>query len=254
MMSRFVACALLLTLLVSTASGQAQKNTTPPAPAKTPTSFTERLLKFLGISASPGTLKGPGEGVSRGVLWLADLQTNTTRTLTSGDGCRSPIFLTGANEILALRGIDVVQVPAVGGEGKKIYSVAGIVKLVGASSADPGTVLILLQGDSGGRPKVGLLTVSTGAVTPVPYDPASSQDLQMVENLEGWSRTYGDRRLYVKRQSKQALSGTVEWSDVFLQVGSQPPVNVSNCDGANCGQPSLSEDGRLVVFVRAEAE
>jgi hypothetical protein len=27
----------------------------------------------------------------------------------------------------------------------------------------------------------------------VPYDLASSRDLQMVENLQGWSRTYGDR-------------------------------------------------------------
>ena len=255
-MNRFIVCALLLTLLVSTASGQAQTNAPPPTTGKqkTSTSFTERLLKFLGISDSPGTLKGPGDEVASGALWLADLQNNTTRPLTSGDGYRSPIFLAEAKEILALRGTDVVQVPAGGGEGKKIYSVAGIVKLVGANSADSGTVLILLQGDSGGRPKVGLLTVNTGAVTPVPYDPASSQDLQMVENLEGWSRTYGDRRLYVKRQSKQVLSGTVEWSDVFLLVGNQPPVDVSRCDGANCGQPSLSEDGRVVVFVRAEAE
>ena len=253
-MNRLIACALLLTLLVSTASGQAQKNAPPAAPGKqkASSSFTEKLLRFLGISDSPGTLKGPGDEVTSGELWLADLQAKTTRVLASSEGYNSPIFLAGTREVLALRGTDVVQIPVVGGQGRKLYSVDGIVKLVGASSADAGTVLILLRGEAGGRPRVGLLTVTTGAVTPVPYDPASSQDLQMVEDLEGWSRTYGDRHIYVKRQSKQALSGTVEWSDVFLQVGNQPPVDASQCDGVNCGQPSLSENGRLLVFVKAE--
>jgi hypothetical protein len=76
----------------------------------------------------------------------------------------------------------------------------------------------------------------------------------MVENLEGWTRTYGDKRIYVQRQAKQALSGTVEWSDVFLEGGGQDPVNVSRCDGADCGQPSLSADGRLLIFVKSDRE
>jgi hypothetical protein len=251
-MNRLVACVLWLTLLVSSAFGQSQGNV-PPSQQKR-TSFTEKLLKFLGISDSPGTLKGPGDEVNNGQLWVADLNSQTTRALTSGDGYRSPVFLTGTKEVLALRGSDVVQVPAVGGEGRKLYSVAGIVKLVGASTSDGGTVLILQRTESGGRPRVGLLNVTSGAITPVPYDPASSQDLQMVEDLAGWSRTYADRRIYVKRQSKQALSGTVEWSDVFLQVGNQTAVDVSRCDGVNCGQPSLSADGHWLVFVKSMAE
>ena len=252
MMRRSIAC-VLLTLLVSTVSGQDQKNV-PASKQKPPTSFTERLLKFLGISSSPGTLKGPGDEVTSGELWLADLQARTTRALNSNDGYRSPIFLADDKDVLALRGTEVVRVPRAGGEGKKLYSVAGILKLVGASSEDPTAVLILLRGEAGGHPRVGLLTVSTGAVTPVPYNAASSQDLQMVEDLGGWSRTYGDRRVYVGRQGKQALSGRVEWSDVFLQVGNQPPLDVSQCDGDNCGQPSLSPDALCLVFVRTKAE
>jgi len=58
----------------------------------------------------------------------------------------------------------------------------------------------------------------------------------------------------VKRQTKQALSGTVEWTDVFRKMGSGEPVDVSRCDGVNCGQPSLSQTGRLLVFVKAKAE
>jgi hypothetical protein len=244
---------VLLMFLITAFSGQAQKNA-PVGKPKPSTSFTERLLKFLGISDSPGTLKGPGDEVISGELWLADLEARTTRPLTSSAGYRSPIFLAGSEDVLALRGADVVRVPSSGGEGKRLYSIDGILKLVATSAEDAGTVLILLRGESGGRPRVGLLTLRTGAVNPMLYDPASPSDLQMVEDLEAWSRTYGDRRVYVQRQSKQALSGTVEWSDVFLQVGNREAVDISRCDGANCGQPSLSADGHRVVFVRTQAE
>jgi hypothetical protein len=37
-------------------------------------------------------------------------------------------------------------------------------------------------------------------------------------------------------------------------VNSQEPVDVSRCDGTNCGQPSMSADGRLIAFVKAEME
>jgi hypothetical protein len=253
MMNRLMACVLWLTLFVSTAVGQSKGNTSASQQGRG-TSFTERVLKFLGISDSPGTLKGPGDEVVSGQLWLADLNSQTTHALTSGDGYRSPIFLKGTKDVLAIRGSDVVQIPAFGGEGRTLYSKNTVLKLVAAGSAGAGTVLVLLRGEAEGRPGVGLLKVGTGAITPVPYDPASSQNLQMVEDLAGWSRTYGDRRIYVKRQSKQALSGTVEWSDVFLQVGNQPAVDVSQCAGVNCGQPSLSADGHWLVFVRSTAD
>lgn len=251
-MNRLIACGLWLILLVSTAFGQSQGSASPSQQKRT--SFTEKLLNFLGISDSPGTLKGAGDEVSSGQLWLADLNSQTTRALAPDEGYRSPIFLTGTGEVLALRGSDVVRVPVVGGKVRRMYSIDSIVKLVAAGSADSGTILVLLRSEADSRPRVGLLNVSTGAITQLPYNPSSSQDLQMVEDLAGWSRTYGDRHIYVKRQSKQALSGTVEWSDVFLQVGNQTAVDVSQCDGVNCGQPSLSADERLLVFVKSVAE
>lgn len=249
---RLIAC-LLLTMLVSASSGQNQKSA-PVNKQKPQISLTERLLKFFGIADSPGTLKNPGDEITSGELALADVRAGTTRSLASGDGYRSPIFLAGNRDILALRGTEVVQVSRTGGEGKGLYSVQGLLKLVAASSEDATTVLVLLRDQAGGRPRVGLLTVSTGAVTLVPYNPDSSGDLQMVETLAGWSRTYGNQRVYVQKQNKQALSGTVEWHDVFLQVDSQPPVDVSQCEGVNCGQPSLSPDGHWLVFVRAKPE
>jgi hypothetical protein len=255
-MNRRVTCNFLFILTVSVATGHAQKNITGNATSRQrpPASFTEKLLKFFGISDSPGTLKGPGDEIVSGELWLTDLDSGSSRAITSSAGYRSPVFLAGTKDVLALRGSDVIQFPSGGGEGKKLYSVDSISKLVGFGSEDPGTVLILLRGEAGGHPRVGLLTESTGAVTIVPYAPSSSQDLQMVENLQGWTRIYGEQYVYVKRQTKQALSGTVEWTDVFRKMGNGEPVDVSRCDGVNCGQPSLSQTGRLLVFVKAKAE
>jgi len=251
-MNRLISGTVLFALLVNPASAQSQGN--PPAPAvkqKTARSFTERLLKFLGISASPSTFKGPGDEVVTGDVWLADLESKTTRALTILGGYRSPIFLSGSNDILALRGTDVMRIASGGGDGKKLYSVDGIAKLVGCSSEDRNQAVVLLRGETDGRPRVGVLTISTGATIAMPYDVSSSQDRQMVESLQGWTRTYGDRELYVDGQSKEAFSGTVEWTDVFLKLGNAKPFDVSQCDGTNCGQPSLSENKRLVVFVKS---
>ena len=244
---------ILLILLVSGPSIQAQKKS-PAGQQKPPTSFIDTVLRYLGIADSPGTLKGPGDDVVSGELWLADLRARTTRPLISGEGYHSPIFLEGNKDVLALRGTDIMRIPSAGGESTRLYSIDGILKLVGISSEGSATALILLAGGAKGHPRVAQLTVSTGFVTPVPYDSASHQDLQIVEDLEGWSRTYGDRHIYVRKQSKKALLSTIEWSDVFLQVEGQSPMDVSQCEGVNCGQPSLSPDGSWLVFVRANSQ
>jgi hypothetical protein len=255
-MTRQRVCVFLLILVVSVANGQSQKNATGSTAnkQKAPTTFTDRLLKFLGISDSPSTLKGPGDEVVSGELWIADLDSKNTRAITPDGGYRSPVFMPGMKNVLALRGSDVLRVPSAAGAGSKLYSIDSIIKLVGFGSEDPGKVLILLRGEAGGHPRVGLLTISTGAVTIVPYDPTSSQDLHMVEDLQGWSRTYGNQQIFVKRQTKEVMSGTVEWTDVFRNVNNEEPFNVSQCNGVNCGQPSLSENGRLLVFVKAKSE
>jgi hypothetical protein len=185
-MNKLIICIFLLPFMVNDVHGQTRTNTTVPAAGKqrTSTSFTEKLLKFLGISDSPSTLKGPGDEVTSGELWLVDLDSKSTRPLTSGGGYRSPVFMSGTDDVLALQGTDVVRIPSRGGEGKRLYSVNAIVKLVGAESDDPERVLILLRDGADAHPRVGFLTVSTGAVTVLPYDLASNQDLQMVENLQ----------------------------------------------------------------------
>jgi len=256
-MSRFAPVLCLVLILNSAAEGQdAKPKPAPPTAAKEKPSpgFIDRVLKFLGIADSPGTLKGPGDEVTSGEVWVADLGSLATHAVASGGSYRSPVFVPGSNEILALSGTELVRFPAGSGEPKKLYAASGVTKLVACSADNPDNVLILQSGDTSGRPRIGLLSVSSAKITPLAYDPSSSADLQMVENLEGWTRIYGEKRVYVRRQTKQALSGVVEWSDVFLKADGQEPIDVSQCKGTNCGQPSLSADGRLLVFVKAAPE
>jgi hypothetical protein len=247
---------ILFILSFSVLRGLAQTKSTshPQVKQKSSESFSDWLLRFLGIADTPNTLKGPGDEVKAGQLWLGTLDSKATRQLTTTAGFRSPVFLPGSTDILALHGNDLMQIPTSVGEPRRLYSVDRIIKLVGFGSDDPGKLLVLVQSESGGHPGVALLAVKTGGLTPVPYDPASSKDLQMVENLESWSRTYGDRHLYVKRETKEALSGTVEWTDVFLKAGNQNEQNVSHCDGSMCGQPALSGNGQLVVYVKSSTD
>jgi hypothetical protein len=260
---RRLATVLCVPLVLSfgAAALSQQPNATPPkeAPSTAPKqaaspSFIDQVLSFLGISDSPGTLKGPGDEVRSGEVWVVNLDSETKRVVGQGGHYRSPVFFLGGNEILALRGSDLVRLSLESGESGVLLPAADISKLIAFSSAEPDKILILQPAGAGQHSRVGLLSIKTAKVTALTYNPASNSDLQMVENLEGWTRTYGAKQVFVRRQAKQTLSGTVEWSDVFLQDDGKEARDVSLCDGANCVQPSLSADGRLLVFVKAPLE
>jgi hypothetical protein len=253
--------ALLLALMVNVSHGQSKPVTAnkpatqsvakPTGKPHASSSFTEKVLQFLGISDSPSTLKGPGDEVVRGEVWIADRTSGTTRAVTADDSYRSPVFIPGQNAILAMQEDNVVRI-ALGGQPDTVLSShKDIAKLIGVGLEDPDKVLVLFRGSAGEHPRVGSLSLSTGHLQAIPYDPKSPQDLQMLESLQGWSRTYGKEYVYIQRQTKEAMSGTIEWTDVFLSSSSSAPVNLSSCNGQYCGQPSLSQDTHLLAFVKS---
>lgn len=256
-MFRRLACvSLLLVSFVAPCTSHAQDpagGKQQAAPKRRTESFWHKVLRISGIADSPSTLKSAGDEVESGQIWIAEIRPRRTRKLTDSGGYCSPVFVPRGNDVLSLKGADVVRVSSAGGKPKVLYQITGITKLVGFSLDDPDRVLVLLQ-DVVGHSGVALLSVSDGKVTPLAYDPASSDDRHMIEHLRGWDRMYSDKSLYVRSQTKSSMAGTVEWTDIFLKAGTNAPVNVSKCNGVNCGQPSLSADGQLVVFIRAEQE
>jgi len=243
----FVVASALVCALASHA--QQSNATKPAAPPKQKESFWEWVLRFSGVSANPSTLKGGEDDLLSGQVWVADLPSGARRKITTDGGYRSPVYYPNCSDVLTLQGGYLVRISS-SGQPAKLYSAGGITKLIGFSVDGPEEVLALKE-DEAGRVSPARLSTSTGKVIPLPYDPQSSRDRQMLEHLQDWQRSYGDTALYVKRESREALSGTVEVLNVFVRTPARDPQNVSGCETASCGQPSLSPDGKRVLFIKA---
>ncbi len=211
-------------------------------------SLLRKLVDFFGLSSNPSEMKGPGGEPHAGEVWVIDLATGRASPVATEGEYRSPIFL-GDGSILALEGGALVRLR--GGAPSVLRTVPGIEKLVGTSRSGRGHVLAVLAG-ADGRPVPATLSLDDGTVSPVPLDWGSEEDVRALAHLRGWERDYGDVKLSVRRVREAGLGGTEEWSDVFLVREGEEPVNLTNCGGADCGQPSLSPDGERVAFVKAE--
>jgi hypothetical protein len=235
---RIPLCWLWVILLVAPVTG-----------ASAAESFVSKVLRIAGISATPSQLRGP-KGVKAGDIWLVNIAQDTPVPLTRDGGYRSPVFTPGNDHILALKGDALVRIPKTGGEPERLHTLKGVMKIVGFDQADQDKALILLEEDGGTA--VGLLSLASGQTIRLPYDRTSEEDQSLIIHMQEWTRVYGDTTLYVKGETKRRLAGYTEWTDVYLKRGETPPLNLSKCDGVDCGQPSLSPDGGQVVYIRAE--
>ena len=208
-----------------------------------------KLLRITGISATPSQQKAPSEEIEAGgEIWISNLKAGTLQKLGHENGFRSPIFGPNDDAVLTVKGGALWRLSLQTGAASKIYQVAGLTKVVGIDRQDSDKALVLIKRGSTTAPA--LLSLVTGAITEISYDANLPNDRKLLNHLKGWERVYGDITVYPKAQTRESVTGTVEWQDVFLKRDDAPPVNVSRCDGANCGQPSLSGDGTKVVFIR----
>jgi hypothetical protein len=208
------------------------------------------LLDFLGIAASPSQQKGLDDSFA-GDIWIMPVVAPVPRPIAENDKYRSPVFYPDGARILALGDDRLVEIEiATGRRVLKPYQPSGIVKIVGFQKTDFDKVLVVFDDRLRGlRP--GILSLESGIVTPVTYDPKSHDNLVAFSNLKQWDRTYDDVELYVLEQTKPGFGGPRIWTDVFLKRGANPPRNLTNCNGISCGQPSLSFDGQQVVYIKS---
>jgi hypothetical protein len=213
MRSRRTCVFVLLTHFVAFSASVAQ--TPPPAkqqekPKPQTETFWHRVLRVSGIAESPSTLKGPGDEVEHGQIWVAEIAAGGTRKLTDGGGFRSPVFMPEGKDVLALKGPYVVRVSFPSGKVTNLYAVNGIRKFVGFNRDDPDQVLALVMAhDSSSHPEVAFLSVSGGKLTPLSYDRSSSEDRHMLEHLSAWDRDYGETSVYINQQTKSGMAGTL---------------------------------------------
>jgi hypothetical protein len=209
--------------------------------------FFDRIMQVLGISATPSQMKGESD-VSAGQVWIADVERGTCTALTTGSGYRWPVYEPGGEAIVALQANSIIRIATRSGEITVEHKISGVEKLVGFDREDPDKLLVMTDKDTA---PLALLSLKTGNLTPLPYDPKSKEHRRMLSHVKGEERVYGAARVYVKTERKQTMEGELEWNEVYLQQGEAMPRNISNGDGVNCGQPSLSPDGKAVVYIWA---
>jgi hypothetical protein len=216
-----------------------------------PESLLSKLLRIAGVTAAPSQMRGPGDEVAVGDIWIVNLDRPVARALTSDGGYRSPIFLPDGSAVLALRSDTIVRLSVQGGKAVPVQNAPGVLKLVGVDAAVPAEVVVLLDAPAAGSP-LAAVSLQSGKATPLPFDASSDQQRRVLAQIRAQDRMYGDTTVYTKTETKPGLSRPVEWIDVFLRRGSASPRNVSACDGVNCVQPAMSADGRIVAFVKAQ--
>ncbi len=132
-MIRLVAQVLAaLALLAVAAAGHAE-------------TMVEKLFRVSGLTASPAEMRGPGDELDAGDIWVVSPGSAAPAALTSGGGYRSPVFSPDGS-VFALKGDTVVRVAP--GSVATLQKVTGALKLVGFDGRNADEVVVLL--DRGG--------------------------------------------------------------------------------------------------------
>jgi hypothetical protein len=204
------------------------------AQTRAPESLLSKLLRIAGVTAAPSQMRGPGDEVAVGDIWIVNVDRPVAQALTTDGGYGSPIFLPNGSALLALRSDTIVRLSLQGGKAVPVQKVPGV-----------------LDAPAAGSP-LAAVSLQSGKATPLPFDASSDQERRVLAQIRAQDRTYGDATVYTKTETKPGLSRPVEWIDVFLRRGTASPRNISACDGVNCVQPAMSADGKIVVFVKAQ--
>lgn len=210
----------------------------------------DKLLSVAGLTAAPAQLRGSGDDVEAGNIWLANLDRRTATALTSDGGYRSPVFSPADGSVYALKGDTIVRLTPDTGNAVVVQKLPGALKLAGFDGKNNDEIVVLLESVAARSP-LGVVSLKSGRVTPLPYNANSEDQRRMIAQIRGQHRVYKETSVYTKTESKRGLSRQIEWTDVYLRRGDAEPQNVSSCDGVSCGQPTLSPDGRRVAFIKA---
>lgn len=155
----------------------------------------------------------------------------------------SEVFTADGEAVLALRGASLVRVHL--GSASPPVTLARDTPLTQLLGARPdGSVVGVVPEGPFGR----LATVTpNGSVTLLPA-PATREEKRLMAALLGESRAYlNDRKLLVDRADYEDRAR--RGFDVYIERAGER-LNLSRCETAACGQPSLSLQGDWVAYIR----
>ena len=198
-------------------------------------SWWDWLLRVTGISATARNLKGEPHELE-GDIWVKSLATQTSVRYTWDGSYRSPIFIPNDGGILAIKAGKVVKISSLGVAPEELAGEVGPARLLGFARGKSNKVAVLKRDPE----QLGLLSLDTGGFTPL--DATTQTD--NIHQLWAWDTAYDQIRLYHRQGAGK------ETLDVFMERSGQPPENLTECRKADCGQPSLSDDGSQVAYIK----
>jgi hypothetical protein len=248
-MKRAICTGMWLFVAIAWLPAQSQKT----QPQKKTEPFWAKVLRIAGVSTTPASLRGDDQVTRGDIWWVTVTEKAVPQRLTRGGGYYAPVFDASGQTVLTLQGSDLYRVSLSGDPPVKLHTVVGVTKLVGVSRDDPDQVLVVGEDIQQHLPFAALLSIQSGRLVVIPHNPDSSEDHVMLAHISGWERIYGDTRVYPEKNEREGPGGTtLEFRDVYLQRGSDPPINLTNGNRLSSSQPSLSGDGQKVVFIREE--
>lgn len=94
--------------------------------------------------------------------------------MTTDGGNQSPLFSQDGT-VDQLKAGTIVRITLVGGGGTVVQSAAGVSKFVGFGRDAGDEVIVLLEHALAGSP-LGVLSLKSGTITPIPFDPRSEAE------------------------------------------------------------------------------
>jgi hypothetical protein len=207
----------------------------------------QSLVEMVGLTASPIRVRGNPFERAPGSIFLVPAGGGTAERLTDETDLESPIFLPGDDSLLALRDGRLVQIDLAGGSPRDVAALPGAVRLLGVDRNDPNGVLVLTV--ERGETRLKFFDRTARHWTIASHAPQGDEDTRLIDYLRGDDRDDGTVALSVQTQTDPLRN----WSDVFIQRGSQAPENLTRGDGVSSRQPALSHGRRYVAFVRIDA-
>jgi hypothetical protein len=217
-------------------TGESAKRTMSDTKIEETSWFTSLLERINMTLAQIGSLGD--SGLDEGRLWVVDVKDDGSagapRRVGTVSDLASPVA--GGGQLFAIRRGRLIEMisgePRPRGDPEVFWH-----KLVGA--LPDGTVIGIIL-DAHGAPRRAVVAGDGSLKT---EGKEAADEVQMAFLLEK-SRSYTeDRALRVDRpDSRQGF-------DVFFKTA-RGVQNVSDCQGDACGHPSLSSDGKLILFIR----
>jgi hypothetical protein len=212
------------------------------SPVRPKQGLLRKLAGLLGLPSAPTQLRSEDPNVS-GDIWMIPLSGGTKMRVTAEGNYRSPVFAPDGKSLFALRGDTLVRIALAGHAVREVARAPGVSRLAGIVPDRPNDLVMLVV--DAGRLHIETLDLISRRRSVMSHDPKDPRDALVLAYLASDAREYGNVRLTV---AEQHTSFRV-WKDVFVQMGEQPLVNLTNGQGTSSRQPALSPDKTLVAYV-----